>query len=248
MTDPLILSPLGAMVSREQAAEREVAEARELALLRKLRAQHGQNFEEVLRVAGRKPLRKADKDRKANDAYYTDPALALAICEWLNKRLPSPARVLEPCVGGGAFLRAIRTVWPNATTGIEDIDAAAMALLRAERRGSPGSTGADYSLSVSNPPFRIADRLVRTNMERVPSGGHVAFLLPVGFIATDDREALYAQCPLRYYVPISPRPSFQENGQTAPTEYALYVFERNYSSNAQIVRPGIRWKKPGRAP
>lgn len=53
--------------------------------------------------------------RVANDAYYTDMPLALAICKALHPLLldgvGGTTRILEPSAGAGSFVKAARTVW-----------------------------------------------------------------------------------------------------------------------------------------
>lgn len=61
--------------------------------------------------------------RVANDAYYTDPKLALAICRRVHPLLAADnqPRILEPSAGAGAFCMAARQVWgPEANlTAVE---------------------------------------------------------------------------------------------------------------------------------
>jgi trans-aconitate methyltransferase len=62
------------------------------------------------------------KERRKNDAYYTDPRLTRAICERLGELLPPPERVLEPSMGGGAFVQSTLERWPAAKVVGCDID------------------------------------------------------------------------------------------------------------------------------
>ena len=193
----------------------------------------------------RAPMMKAKADRAANDAYYTPAPLALAICEQLSKIVPAPRTILEPSVGSGAFLKAARARWPQSIIGVEDVDQAGLRTLRAERRGSPGSTGGDYDLIIGNPPYLDAERHVRLALERLAFGGHLAFLLRVGFIASQERAKLYRAHPIRWLIPIIGRPSFTGNGKTDPTEYAVFCWRRGFTGNGEILS-GLEWREMGR--
>ncbi len=98
------------------------------------------------------------------DRYYTPDALAEACLLAMDESLwgYAPARVLEPYVGGGAFLRAARRLWPRVQVEGCDVDsdapacaAAAEGLLvqlctAAEWAPAPGPR----TWIVSNPPYR----------------------------------------------------------------------------------------------
>lgn len=60
--------------------------------------------------------------RAVNDAYYTPEALATECCLKLSSMGYSEPMVLEPCVGGGAWTRAVRRVWPRAYVHGMDLD------------------------------------------------------------------------------------------------------------------------------
>jgi 3'-phosphoadenosine 5'-phosphosulfate sulfotransferase (PAPS reductase)/FAD synthetase len=66
-----------------------------------------------------------EKGREERDAWFTPELLALAICRSLRDEVHrSPAHILEPGCGGGAFLRAARLTWPKAKlTGIDLVPA-----------------------------------------------------------------------------------------------------------------------------
>lgn len=99
-------------------------------------------------------------------AIYTPDSLALAIARHVAP-LASPAgtavRVLEPSVGGGAFVRAARQVWPGAsasiTTGVDaDPSAAGLSMVELPKVGdwpevARSLTGPRFDVCLMNPPF-----------------------------------------------------------------------------------------------
>jgi len=174
--------------------------------------------------------------RKENDAYDTDPAVALACLEWIRDRMnldraPDPGprlRVLDPTAGTGPFVKAARTVFAESSIAAVDLrpecekackEAGARVFWAADALtiSTPQIVLAD--LIVTNPPFILADALARHFYEHMHPGAVLAFLLNVTFIGSSERWAdgtdpaypeigLFKAAPIAYVVPIQPRPQF----------------------------------------
>ena len=235
--------------------------------------------------------RPAKKRRKApgelagtripDDAYDTDPALALACCRWLAGALyiardlssnPPPANILDPTAGNGPFAKAADVVWPHAKVVAVDIRPECGASYVGGRAkfvctdafNLPGALISQVDLIVTNPPFKRADELVRYFLEHMKPGAVLAFLLNMTFLGSEDRwepeglaqsqtGGLFQIAPLRYCVPIVPRPSFLtvDGKSTSPKfEAALFVWRKNGGGatdenfpGALIPRDPIRWVK-----
>lgn len=173
-------------------------------------------------------------ERIANDAYFTPRGLAAAICQRLHDDLQFvPSDVLEPNAGGGAFVDAARTEWPSAHVHGEDV---------AGEWPQPGSISRAFELAIGNPPFSIAEEQVRSTAARLCDGGYLAFILRLSFLGGQKRAALYEAHPLRYLIPITPRPSFTPDGKTDASEYAVFVWQRGYADHAEIL-PHLRWQR-----
>lgn len=163
--------------------------------------------------------------------YYTPDALA----ERLVALLPvhGGSRVLEPSAGGGAFVRALGAMTPHVYA--LDLDPRAPVLQSrrvavADRRVgdflAPLPAGwPRFDLVVGNPPYGEAEAHVRRAIEVVCPGGTVAFLLRLGFLASQGRRALWREHPLSVLHVLSERPSFTR-GATDKYDYALYVWVR----------------------
>lgn len=180
---------------------------------------------------------KPREERIANDAYFTPQPLADEICRRLadvfeEERATSTSRIWDPCCGGGAFSVAAKKAWPSATVLATDYSVNFLVGV-----SSPGQ-----DLIVSNPPYLLAERFVYRALDFVPCLGRVVFLLRLSFLAGQRRLALYEQHPLRYLVPITPRPSFTPDGKTDASEYGVFVWERGYTGLPEIL-PHIRWKR-----
>lgn len=95
------------------------------------------------------------------DRCYTPQTLADAVVDWVAGLLPrKPGVILEPSVGGGAFVRACRRRWPGAWIMAADIDPRARGLGAADesRVGDYAEVDAGWwsrspELVVGNPPF-----------------------------------------------------------------------------------------------
>lgn len=172
--------------------------------------------------------------RKENDAYDTDPAVALACMEWLeantarNHYVADPFRILDPTAGTGPFVKAAREVFAGSMIATIDLRpecekactaAGARVFWAGDALTTPAKTIAAADLIVTNPPFTLADALARHFYANMHPGAILAFLLNVTFIGAQERWAdgtdpdfpdlgLFKAAPLTYLVPIQPRPQF----------------------------------------
>lgn len=167
------------------------------------------------------------------DRYYTPPALA----ETLVRLLPigEDDVVLEPSVGGGAFLRAVQGHRPRATLTAIDIDPNAAGLRLAERswvgdflREDAATHGVDWV--IGNPPF--GDAL--THIERaLDVARDVAFLLRLGILSSKARHPFWRTAPLRKVWVLSERPSFTGGG-TDSYDYGFFWWDATWEKPAEI--------------
>jgi len=188
--------------------------------------------------------------RKENDAYDTDPAVALTCMYWLSAHVAPDARqILDPTAGTGPFIYAAQNVYPLAAIAAVDLhpecEKACMAsgarvFWPGDALTIPGKTIAAADLIVTNPPFTLADPLARHFYAHMRPGAVLAFLLNVTFIGSENRWAdgtdpgfpeigLFKIAPPTYVVPIQPRPQFLDvnsKGEKASSsiECALFVW------------------------
>ena len=148
---------------------------------------------------------------------YTPDAVALAILQRLAERVPAGASILEPCVGGGAFIRACRRVLgPRYVCGV-DVDPDA-----------PGRAGVDefvvqsfgsvawapaFDLVVTNPPFgkAVGQDTTLCILRTARAAAEVcAMLVPIDYLTQSGFEADVAECAEVW--PVLPRPFVHERG------------------------------------
>jgi hypothetical protein len=180
---------------------------------------------------------KAREDRIANDAYFTPQPLADEICRRLAAVLPAQLAIWDPCCGDCAFVDAAMEAW-GTSWPVYGTDLSSNPPRNFLHDDPPGAC----SLIVSNPPFLLAEQFVRRALPLVREGGHVAFLLRLSFLAGQRRAAMYEEHPLRYLIPIIPRPSFTPDGKTDASEYAVFVWQRGCGGPTEILAP-LRWQR-----
>ena len=179
-------------------------------------------------------------ERVALDAYHTPDDVA-ARCVAALPEMPIGLRVLEPSVGGGAFLRAVHDRWAEAYTVAIDIDPTAAGLI-----GSHECEAADfldpavghdepYDLIVGNPPYAHAEAHIRHALALLAEGGRLAFLLRLAMLESVKRRPLWAESPLESVHVLSARPSFTGGG-TDSAAYAFFVWRRGYTG-----APSLGW-------
>jgi hypothetical protein len=218
--------------------------------------------------------------RRELDAYDTPPELALACVKWCREHLggiPETPLVLDPTAGGGPFAAAARQVWEKSRVVAVDIrdvcksscEAAGATFACADALTLNPATIKRADLIVTNPPFKLADELVKWMWINMKEGASLAFLLSVTFLGSEERwhlgsdtivedhaldaPGLFKRAPLAYCVPIVPRPSFI--GSTSPKfEAALFVWVKGKEEpegyvpwETRIPDDPIRWVKTKKA-
>jgi hypothetical protein len=127
---------------------------------------------------------------------YTPDHVALAIVHRLRTLWPpgQPLSIVEPCVGGGAFLRAAVTTGPVLAALALDVSRDAPALsdpdLRWHAQVHDATTAfptpfGGFDLAVTNPPFgkAVGQRTTLAIVDRMREAANVAaVLVPLGYL------------------------------------------------------------------
>lgn len=187
----------------------------------------------------------ARSERRPNDAYYTPDELAAALVDLLPIR--GGCRVLEPSMGGGAFVRAIKHgewmphrpwVW-----GL-DIDPDAHGFLHADNvecidflDWQPDPERRPEWV-IGNPPYSGAMEHVLHALE--VTDRHVAFLLRLAFLESAKRAPFWASAPLRKVWVLAERPSFTGGG-TDSAAYGFFWWDHSWTREARIEV--MSWKQ-----
>jgi len=181
----------------------------------------------------------------------TPPALALAICKYVqNLGVMHPSiglaaiapNIIEPSAGEGAFVSALREVWPYSTivavelrpeceTTLKVNGAKIVVTARLEEwletaEGKATTRSAD--IVVGNPPFSLAEKHIRMLLNQMKPGAILAFLLRLAFYESFERVEFWKQHPEDGFAPIVPRPGFKLNKKgkkgTDSQAYGLFIW------------------------
>lgn len=164
--------------------------------------------------------------RDSLDRYYTPPDLARQLVALLP--IETPALVLEPSVGAGAFVQAL----PRGVAVLTmDIDPAAPAnpALVMDFEDFTGN-GLPIEWVIGNPPY---SRALEHTRHALSMSRHVAFLMRLGFLESRKRAAFWQAAPLRKIWALSERPSFT-GGKTDSYGYGFFWFDREHSGPATL--------------
>lgn len=182
--------------------------------------------------------------RRALDAYYTPDDVALACVDALAPLVARGSTIVEPSVGGGAFVRALRERGVGGFLQGVDVNPQAPGLELCELR-----TVADFRETypvadwvIGNPPYRDAEEHVLHALKIARVG--VGFLLRLNFLAGQGRYfRLWSggPVPLHSVHVLAARPSFAQGGTDA-TDYAFFVWTRDIPYVPRV--PVIRWVAP----
>ena len=160
-------------------------------------------------------------ERRTGDAYYTPDALARVLVGLLP--IAAGDTVLEPSVGGGAFVRSLSDVH---SVGI-DIDPNAAGFSACNEAHVADFAGCPRRANwiVGNPPFQAAEAHVRHALDLAPN---VAMLLRLAFLETAGRLPFWRSFPAHRVWVLAERPSFT-GGATDSCAYGWFWWRRPHA-------------------
>jgi hypothetical protein len=158
------------------------------------------------------------------ERHYTDPRVAAACIAKLIEYgdLTNGDRVLDPCVGRGAFANAVKSAFPTCQVTTIDIDPEVPADIYSDYRTVPWPAKPAFDLVATNPPFSLATTFIELSVSRVKSTGTVALFLLLQFLGSKERKTFFDQFPTSSVDLIRPRPSCSDDGASDMREYALF--------------------------
>ena len=183
-------------------------------------------------------MAKSRQPRHAFDHYQT-PAAHIDMA--LDLVSGTPATILDPGAGDGAWGTAARQRWPVARIiGVEVRDVPCPPGYDEWHTGpfevlAPALPGVD--LVVGNPPYRVAEQFVRRSLALLNEGGQLVFLLRLAFLESRVRtRGLFREQPPALVSVCAARPIFYGDGRNGADAFAFFVWRRDFRG-----RPGLSW-------
>lgn len=195
-------------------------------------------------------------ERDPLDAYWTPLACAREclreVEDVVREADPSwtPRRVLEPCVGGGAWVRACREVWPAAALDRCDLDPKAPGLALDLRKGEEPMVGDflklaspvhgprhEYDAIVGNPPYK-GDALAWFD-RAILLAPVVALVLRATIVGSRERFGWWHENKPARVTVLTPRPLWEGPGARPTTDTVdSYLITWVHGRKAD----GINWR------
>lgn len=176
--------------------------------------------------------------RNRDDFYSTPPWLIEALIPTLKNLLTGIAvpDIWEPCAGDGRIAQVLEHHFPNARIYRSDITQhLGNHCTRDFLDFEPGGIEfADFDLIITNPPFLIAEKLIRHSFDFLRPGGTTIALERIGFLGSKQREPWLAN-----HVPdiaLSPRrASFLPTHQADSVEYSWLSWTANKRTSGKLT-------------
>lgn len=166
------------------------------------------------------------------DDFYITPA-------WCVNRFIEDHRdswigkTVEPAAGNGAIIEALCVSVDGFDAGnVTAIECRATARAELERTGatvviddflSIETVDPEVDYVITNPPYSLAREFVEHSAKLYPNATR-AFLVRLGFLASEERAAMFRDSRASVYV-LPNRPSFTPDGKTDSADYCWLVFD-----------------------
>lgn len=90
---------------------------------------------------------------------------------------------------------------------------------------------------ITNPPFNIAEQIIKKSLNDVEIGGYVVMLLRLNFFGGKARMKFWNEVGLPKYAFVHHRRlSFTDDGNTDSIEYAHFVWQKGYESDFTMLK------------
>ena len=163
--------------------------------------------------------------RQVNDHYDTPTYTTRSLLKVHDIKYP----VLEPCAGNNAIVDMLN----GGEVVTNDINKLCRVDYQFDYLENDSLKDIGFKTVITNPPFNIAQGIIKRALEDVIDGGDVIMLLRLNFLGAQKRQPFWKTAPLKHVYVLSKRPAFI-NGKTDSIEYAWFIFKRGYTGNATI--------------
>lgn len=183
--------------------------------------------------------------RREFDLYPTPPDHARAALKLVS--LARPRSILDPGAGAGVWGEHARHLWPAAwIEGVEIRDAPHPPAYSAWHTADFMAWDAPrrYDMVIGNPPYALAEPMVRKCLDLLEPGGFLVFLLRLAFLEGQARAVgLWRECPPKWVAVCDKRPSFTGDGNTNATAFMFVIWRKGWQGTSEV-----RWIDGGLDP
>lgn len=180
-------------------------------------------------------------ERHKSDYYITPVDKITDFLTEFKKHEPSAfeGKILDPCAGGDenhhmSYPVALENMgWSASTIDIREDSLAGIKgdYLEFELLGGYPK------VIITNPPFDIAESIIRKSLDDVQGGGFVIMLLRLNFFGSIQRQKLWEDIGLPKYTFVHHRRmSFTDNGKTDSIEYAHFVWQKGINPKFSQIK------------
>ncbi|EGF93069.1 methyltransferase small [Asticcacaulis biprosthecium C19] len=197
-------------------------------------------------------LSQEEKDRmKERELFPTQPWNVRAMIQTLGPLIfgswptvPADIVIYEPCAGLGHQVAPLREYFPDVRPS--DIEDWRRGFPLADALAFEAVTPSEKSVMCTNPPFTLADAIVRQAQKTCDN---VIILARLGLICGKERYELHHRNPLgnlKTFLPCTERTpmvlGFYDPAANKPQEFAWFHYQRGYTGHATVVNlpPGLK--------
>ena len=161
--------------------------------------------------------------RSNHDHYETPRYTLMSLLAHHQIKYP----VLEPCAGWGSIANILKS---NGEVVTNDIDSDMPCDYNFNYlRWGPSN---EFETILTNPPFNIAESIIKKSLQDCNPGNEVIMLLRLDFLGTEKRRLFWKDHPPKQIYALSKRPRFVRGGDS--NEYGWYVWEKGWSGKTTL--------------
>jgi len=170
-------------------------------------------------------------EHKRNDKdFYVTPK------ETIEKLIQNyeikPGMILEPCAGNGAICKELREIYDGTIDAVEIRPGERETLTQycddvyiMDFLDFANSHPGHYQTIITNPPYSIAEEIIRHCFKIAGPETEIIMLLRLAFLESKKRKPFWREHPVTGLIPLSDRPSFTGKG-TDRDAYGWFIWSR----------------------
>ena len=161
--------------------------------------------------------------RSKKDHYETPRYTLMSLINHHKLNYP----ILEPCAGHGSIANILKL---NGEVITNDIDLDMECDYNFDYLcWNPGNK---FNTILTNPPFNLAEQIIKKSIQDLNIGGEAIMLLRLDFLGTEKRRQFWKNHPTKHIYALSKRPRFIRSGDS--NEYGWYVWKKGWTGKTTL--------------